>query len=133
MADALPTPDAPLPDDPAVLQGMIRELLAALAAERHDRQQLENRLDLLLQRVYGPRSEKRPPGPTLFDEFTPAADLPEATEPPAPAASEAAHKSKRPAKDRWGSGGYGGRGRCSAGAWELRVGGALGLGPDVGQ
>jgi len=92
MADALPTPDAPLPDDPAVLQGMIRELLAALAAERHDRQQLENRLDLLLQRVYGPRSEKRPPGPTLFDEFTPAADLPEATEPPAPAASEAAHK-----------------------------------------
>jgi len=88
MADALPTPDAPLPDDPAVLQGMIRELLAALAAERHDRQQLENRLDLLR---------------------------------------------KRPAKDRWGSGGYGGRGRCSAGAWELRVGGALGLGPDVGQ
>jgi len=80
MADALPASDAPLPDDPVVLQGMIRELLAALAAERRDREQMQHRLDQLLQRLYGPRSEKRPAGPTLFDSVAPSAtDTPPAS------------------------------------------------------
>ena len=77
-ADPAPS-DPPLPDDPILLQGMIRELLAALQAERHQREHLEQRLDQLLRRLYGPRSEKIV-GPTLFDAFTP----PAAESPPSP-------------------------------------------------
>jgi len=73
---------------------MIRELLESLAAERRDREQLQNRLDALLQRVYGPRSEKRPPGPTLFDNMALTGDLLESTiiEASSEVESEAARK-----------------------------------------
>lgn len=71
--------DPPLPNDPLILQGMIRELLAALQSERQQREHLEQRLDQLLRRLYGPRSEKIV-GPTLFDAVTP----PPAESPPSP-------------------------------------------------
>lgn len=46
-----------LPDDPALLKEMIRELLATLAGERHQRATLERKLEQLLRRLYGPRNE----------------------------------------------------------------------------
>jgi transposase len=95
MADALPRSAVPLPDDPVVLQGMIRELLAALAAERRDREQMQNWLDQLLQRLYGSRSEKRPAGPTLFDACAPPVSDTSATPPPEPATPAAATTVKK--------------------------------------
>jgi transposase len=82
MSTTLATLDMPLPDDPAVLQQMIRELLSQLQAARHNEEHLQHRLDQLLRRLYGPRSEKIL-GPTLFDGATPPpAPAPAAPEPP---------------------------------------------------
>jgi transposase len=58
----LPPPPAAevpvLPDDPAVLKGMIVELLASLHDAQRDNAQLRQRLDALLRRLYGPRAER---------------------------------------------------------------------------
>ncbi len=43
--------DPPLPDDLAVCQQMIRELLATLREQRQDNEQLRVRLDQLLRRL----------------------------------------------------------------------------------
>src|SRR5262249_5178264 len=51
----------PLPDDPALLKQMILELLAALQEERHEREGLQQRLDQLLRRLYGPKAERFDP------------------------------------------------------------------------
>ncbi len=51
----------PLPDDLAVCHGMIRELAASLRAAQRQVEQLGHRLDLLLRRLYGPRSERVDP------------------------------------------------------------------------
>jgi transposase len=56
----LPGNDDPLPDDPRTLQALVRELLDALAAERRESTALRTRLDQLLRRLYGPKSEKVP-------------------------------------------------------------------------
>src|SRR5581483_6621200 len=77
-ASALPSPDH-LPDDPVVLKQMILELLATLRQERHDKESLRHRLDLLLRRLYGPRGERFDPNqPLLFaavaEEQPPATD-----------------------------------------------------------
>lgn len=61
-----------LPDDPATLKHLILELLAALRQEHHDKEQLRQRLDLLLRRLYGPRTERfDPQQPLLFAELQP--------------------------------------------------------------
>jgi len=92
MSTTLASPDAPLPDDPVVLQGMIRELLTLLSSHKRENEQLRHRLDQLLRRLYGPRSEAVV-GPTLFDGVTPpAAATPPTPEPPAPPASVPAVK-----------------------------------------
>jgi transposase len=64
------TPDADdLPDDPAILKRMILELLVTLRERDRDLQAVRQRLDLLLRRLYGPRSERfNPNQPLLFDE-----------------------------------------------------------------
>jgi transposase len=49
---------AALPDDLATCHGMIRELAASLRAAQRQVEQLGHRLDLLLRRLYGPRSER---------------------------------------------------------------------------
>lgn len=54
----IPSDDQPLPDDPAALRALVRELLDALAAERREVAALRSRLDQLLRRLYGPKSEK---------------------------------------------------------------------------
>jgi hypothetical protein len=74
---ASPLPDAttPLPDDPVILRHMIRELLDVLRRTRHENEQLQHRLDLLLRRLYGPRTERFDPNqplliPDAFDDLS---------------------------------------------------------------
>src|ERR1700677_3008330 len=74
-----------LPDDPAILRRMIGELIETLRNTRRENQQLHDRLDQLLHRLYGPRAERYDPNqPLLFAELPP----PPATvaAPPAPVA-----------------------------------------------
>jgi transposase len=67
---ALPTLEQ-LPDDLGLLKQMILELLLTLRQERHDKQALHHRIDLLLRRVYGSRNERFDPNqPLLFDAQT---------------------------------------------------------------
>jgi transposase/uncharacterized coiled-coil protein SlyX len=80
MSDALVTPT--LPDDEATCHRMIGELLATVREQRRELDQLRSRLDQLLRRLYGPRSERiNPDQPSLFAE--PASEA--AAAPPAPA------------------------------------------------
>ena len=75
----LPVDAAAFPDDPAVLKQMIAELLRALRSERRQREEIQQRLDALLKRLYGPRPQPvNPQQPLLF-----AADD-EAPTPPSP-------------------------------------------------
>jgi transposase len=80
-ASPLPDATAPLPDDPVILQHMIRELLDVLRQTRHENEQLQHRLDLLLRRLYGPRTERFDPNQPLL--IPDAFDTPSATASPA--------------------------------------------------
>jgi transposase len=89
--DALAMPlDPALPDDPETLKGMIRELLAALHDKDRALSGVQHRLDQLLRRLYGPKSERfRPDQPDLFDHLLPPepdtpADEPATTTPDQP-------------------------------------------------
>src|SRR6516165_9473895 len=63
------TADVDLPDDPDTLKAMIRELLALLKDRDRKLGGVRHRLDQLLRRLYGPKSERtRPDQPTLFDD-----------------------------------------------------------------
>jgi len=76
-------PDAShLPDDPALLQRMVQELLATLKARDHENEALRHRLSLLLQRVYGPRRERINP-----DQLSLFVEALESTGPPEPVPS----------------------------------------------
>jgi transposase len=91
-----------LPDDPVILKRMILELLTTLHEERHEREAMRTRLQLLLQRLYGPRSERFDPSqPLLFPDMTqPAEPAPAPVEEPQPTAKKrAGHGRKRPPKD----------------------------------
>ena len=85
---SIPLPDATasLPDDPVILQQMIRELLEVLQQTRHENEQLQHRLDLLLRRLYGPRTERFDPNQPLL--IPDAFDIPEV--PASPDAAPAA-------------------------------------------
>src|SRR5206468_12184000 len=74
-------PTAALPDDPVILRQMILELLDALRDTRRQNDELQHRLNLLLRRIYGPRTE-------CFDPDQPLL-IPDAFEPVATAVSEA--------------------------------------------
>ena len=73
----LPAPEQ-LPDDPETLKRMILELLATLHQERQDKDALRQRLDLLLRRLYGARTERFNPEQALL--FADAAEEPAAAE-----------------------------------------------------
>jgi transposase len=94
--DPLPEPTAALPSDPIILQQMIVELLAMLRDTRRQNEDLQNRLDLLLRRLYGPRTERFDPNqPLLFpDAFD--ADEAAAAAQPNPEPTPAAAKQSRP-------------------------------------
>jgi transposase len=70
----LPDVAAALPDDPAILQQMIHELVVMLRQLRLENEQLQHRLDLLLRRLYGLRTERFDPNQPLLipDAFDPA-------------------------------------------------------------
>jgi transposase len=70
-----------LPDDPALLKQMIGELLSSIEAQQREKEQILHRLDLLLRRIYGPRSEHINPHQLLL-----FADLLAAAEPAQPVA-----------------------------------------------
>lgn len=80
--DATPVSDPlpPLPDDPAVLQTMLRELLVELRKSNRRVEQLEHRLTQLLRQVYGRRSEKLNPDQLLL--FADLNETPPPAEPP---------------------------------------------------
>jgi transposase len=64
-----------LPDDLLTLKRMIVELATTLREERRDMDALRQRIDLLLRRLFGPRSERfRPDQPLLFGDKVAGAD-----------------------------------------------------------
>ena len=69
-AAAGPPADLPdtahLPDDLATLKNMILELVVTLRAERRDREALQQRLSLLVQRLFGRKSERFDPNQLLL-------------------------------------------------------------------
>lgn len=62
----------PLPDDPTLLKGIVRELLATHRDQQRQIDQLTHRLDLLLKRVYGPRADTLDPRQLLLFAEPPA-------------------------------------------------------------
>ena len=52
-------PIAALPDDVGVLQELVRGLVASHQAERQRNTELQERLDQLIRRLYGVKSDKR--------------------------------------------------------------------------
>src|SRR5918993_4220340 len=78
--ETLADPTAALPTDPVILQQMIVELLAVLRDTRRRNEELQHRLDLLLRRLYGPRTERFDPNQPLL--------IPDAFEAVAPESSE---------------------------------------------
>jgi transposase len=76
----------PLPNDVAVLQAMIRELVDTLKKANRDREGLQQRIDLLLRKLYGPKAERfDPTQPWLLPEMAPdAANADAATDPAEP-------------------------------------------------
>lgn len=82
-------PDSPLPDDPDILKRMINELLQLLHARDRQLNGVQQRLDQLLRRLYGPKSEKlRPDQPRLFELPATTEPTPETPSVPAPINSE---------------------------------------------
>jgi transposase len=79
-ATAVPAIDpAQLPDDPALLKAMLAEVLALLHASQREGAQVQARLDQLLRRLYGRRSERLDANQLLLF------DLAAAITPPPPA------------------------------------------------
>lgn len=63
----VPSATDPLPDDPPALRVLVRELSDALADARKEIDALRARLDHLLRRLYGPKSEKSEPAAPSSD------------------------------------------------------------------
>jgi transposase len=99
-----PTPEPPadptatLPDDLVILRQMVHELLDALRQTRRENEQLQHRLDLLLRRLYGPRTERFDPNQPLLvpDAFEPVVPDPGDAVPPAPESRPEPAKQGRP-------------------------------------
>jgi transposase len=87
-----PTPldDTLLPSDVLTLQAMIRELLDALKKANRDRDGLQQRLDLLLRKLYGQKAERFDANqPWLLPEMAPdAVNAETATDAPADSAAD---------------------------------------------
>lgn len=83
----------PLPNDVATLHALIRELIDALHKEQREREGVQQRLDLLLRKLYGPKAERFDPHqPWLLPELAPTSattDVVEAPSEEVPAADAA--------------------------------------------
>jgi transposase len=86
-----------LPDDVPTLQAMIRELLDALKKSRHECEGMQQRLDLLLRKLYGPKAERfNPEQPWLLPEMAAdSAQSPSEESPTSEDANDATTKRKR--------------------------------------
>ena len=74
IPNAAPIDDAALPSDVLTLQAMIRELLDALKKSQRECEGVQQRLDLLLRKLYGPKAERFDPNqPWLLPELAPSA------------------------------------------------------------
>jgi transposase len=90
------TSDTTLPDDPDTLKGMIRELLVLLKDRESELDGVRHRLDQLLRRLYGPKSERhRPDQPTLFDDPDEAPSEPEPVDAASPSTRRRAGHGRR--------------------------------------
>jgi hypothetical protein len=58
--------NTPLPEDIESAHRLIRELLKSLHQQAHLNEKLQHQLELLLQRLYGKKSEKLDPNPLLL-------------------------------------------------------------------
>lgn len=75
--------DLPLPSDVATLHAMIRELIESLHKEQREREGVQQRLDLLLRKLYGPKAERFDPNqPWLLPEMASNANPPPSQESP---------------------------------------------------
>jgi transposase len=83
---------ADLPDDAALLKAMLAEVLAALRASLQEGERTRQRLDQLLRRLYGPRSERLNPDQLLLFAEPPAD---EAVAPATPTDGEEAARPRR--------------------------------------
>jgi transposase len=94
-----PLGELTLPNDVATLQAMIRELLEAIKQEKHEREGLQQRLDLLLRKLYGPKAERFDPNqPWLLPEMAPgsvAAAAAPTTAPPDTSAEPAGNEPRK--------------------------------------
>ena len=83
----------PLPNDVATLHAMIRELIDSLHKEQREREGVQQRLDLLLRKLYGPKAERFDPHqPWLLPEMAPTSATTDTAAPPleeSPAADDA--------------------------------------------
>jgi transposase len=71
QAPASSSQDPPLPIDVATLHAMIRELIESLHNEQREREGVQQRLDLLLRKLYGPKAERFDPNqPWLLPEMS---------------------------------------------------------------
>src|SRR5829696_5915104 len=69
MPDGVANPESNLPQDVAVLQGMIRELLTTVREQQRRIDHLVHQVHQLTKRLYGPRADQLHPNqPSLFDE-----------------------------------------------------------------
>jgi transposase len=94
----LPTPEQ-LPGDSETLRHMVIELLTTLRRERLDKDQLQHRVDLLLRRLYGPRTERfNPDQLLLFDEPADGQDTPPPADSAASSSTAKSSGSRRKAK-----------------------------------
>ena len=91
MSPTAPTPVPPpitaeqLPDDVATLKRMILELLVSMQEQQRDNEALQHRLEQLLRRLYGPRSERIDPNQLLlFEEPVAGQDPPGQHQPQRP-------------------------------------------------
>jgi transposase len=92
VQEAMPS-DVALPENPLVLQAMIRQLLTRLHERDRELAGIQHRLDLLLKRLYGPKGERFDPNqPTLFDDSPPPTPEPS---PPPPEKPEIARPNKK--------------------------------------
>jgi len=98
---------AALPEDLATLQAMVVELLAALKSAQQRNAQLEHRLEQVLRRMYGQKSEKIDPAQRLLfleDAPTPASATSEAEGPASPSEPMPDEAESVPASRRKGHG-----------------------------
>ena len=92
-------------DDLATLKAMVAELLAALKSAQQRNAQLEHRLDQVLRRMYGQKSERLDPAQRLLfadEEPTPPSSTDEAAAPPESPEAETRSASRKKGHGRAG-------------------------------